>query len=43
MPNGPENNLRFVTIGKAMSQKVESQKWYDRAVDYFDNAKKFGR
>lgn len=43
MPNSPENNLRLVTVGKAMSQKAESQKRYDHAVDYFDKAKKFVR
>ena len=43
MPNSPENNLRLVTVGKAMSQKAESQKRYDHAVGYFDKAKKFGR
>lgn len=43
LPNSPENNLRLVTVGKAMSQRAESQKRYDYAVGYFDKAKKFGR
>ena len=38
LPNSPENNLRLVTVGRAMSQKR-----YDHAVGYFDKAKKAGR